>query len=152
MASTRTLLAIDTTGLRQAIKALDRVERIEAERELKEVFTDIATNVVLRGRQNARSRIQRRAASTLSNASTSTYGAVKFGSGFGGAFGAEYGAMRNQHRIVNHFGHYTGWNQFQPWKGSGIEAGYFMWPAIRQVTEEKTADLAEAVGRVLTKE
>ena len=144
-------VALETTGLKEAIAGLERVERLEAQKELKDEFNKIALEVVGKGKARASTSLERRAATTLRPASTSSYAAVKFGGGFGGAFGAEYGGMRNQRRIVHHFGHYTGWNQFRPWRGDGAGTGYFLWPAIRDVTAVRTDDLAEAVARIFEK-
>ena len=144
-------VAIETTGLKESLAALDRFDRLEAQKELKDEFNKIALEVVNKGRSKAGSRLEQRAAATLRPASTGSYAAIRFGGGFGGAFGAEYGGMRNQRRIVRHFGYYTGWNQFQSWRGSDSGTGYFMWPAIREVTADRTADLADAVARIFEK-
>lgn len=144
-------VTLETIGIREALAAMDRVQRLEAQRELKDEFNRVALDVVNTGRSKAGSRLEHAAARTLRTASTATYGAVGFGGGFGGAFGAEFGGMRGQHRVVNHFGHYTGWNQFQPWRGSDSGAGYFLWPAIREVTAEHLDDLGEAVEKIFTK-
>lgn len=141
-------VTIETEGIKEALSGLDRIDRLEAQRELRDAFDKIAIEVVGKGRSKASTRLERRAAQTLRPASTGTYGAVRFGGGFGGAFGAEFGGMRNQRRIVNHFGHYTGWNQFKSWSGS---EGYFLWPTIRTVTEDRAGDLGDAVARIFEK-
>jgi hypothetical protein len=144
-------VTIETTGIKEALAAMDRVDRLEAQLELKDEFNKVAVEVVNKGRSRASGRMEQAAARTLRTASTATYGAVGFGGGFGGAFGAEFGGYRNQRRVVNHFGYYTGWNQFKPWKGSGSDAGYFLWPTIRQVTADRVDDLAEAVAKIVEK-
>lgn len=42
-------------------------------------------------------------------------------------------------------GRITGWNQFKPWRGSGSNAGYFLWPAIRSSADEIQKLMLDAV-------
>jgi|GEM_PF-3056465 len=44
-------------------------------------------------------------------------------------------------------GKVRGWNQFQPWKGNGANAGYALYPAIR----EKMDDVVETYGDAIEK-
>jgi hypothetical protein len=67
------------------------------------------------------------------------------------ALGAEFGAGRNspRHRTT---GTYQGYNQFQPWLGSGAGAGYFLYPTIRgesdHIVEAYEKRLAALLARV----
>ena len=144
-------VALDTTGLKEALAGLDKVERMTAAKDLRREFQVIADAAVAAGRSNANSRMQQAAARTLVPIATSTGAGLRFGAGFGGAFGAEYGGMRNQRRVVSHFGHYTGWNQFKGWKGSDAGAGYFMWPGIREAVKANLEPLADAVSDIFSK-
>lgn len=142
---------LEVTGLKETLDGLGRLERMDVARDLRDVFSHVAAEAVGEARGRAHTRMQRRAAQTLSNASTATYGAVRFGGGFPGAFGSEFGAGRNTRRVVNHFGYYTGWNQFDYWKGSGAGAGYFVWPALRDVTRDSRPMVADEVARIFEK-
>lgn len=137
-----------TDGLQEALAGLERVAKLDAQRDLRTQFQTIAEQVIAQAKSLARSGGQVKAAGTLKQASTSAAAALRFGGGFEGAFGFEFGADRNQRRVVNHFGYYTGWNQFPMWRGSGATAGYFLWPAIRDVSKENTEALAESVALI----
>lgn len=136
---------LETVGLKEALAGMERVERLDVQRDLKSVFNDLASTAVTNAKAGASTKMERRAASTLAVASTSLGAALKFGKGFEGAFGAEYGADKNKRRVVTHFGYYQGWNQFKSWRGSGSTAGYFMWPGIRAAIESDIGKVAESV-------
>lgn len=59
-------------------------------------------------------------------------------------FGAEFGGQRRKTTM-----------QFDPWRGNGKDAGYFLWPTIRAeydtVVERYGAALKEAVDRAATR-
>lgn len=144
------MFTVETEGLRESLAGMERGARLDATRDLKAEFQRMADAALRQAKANASgSKMRQRAANTLAQGSTGTYAALRFGSGFEGAFGAEFGAGRNQRRVVSHFGYFTGWNQFDYWRGSGPSAGYFLWPAIRQAAGENTELLAEAVAAIL---
>lgn len=128
-------------------KVLKEVGDIEGSKELKAAGHAVASEIVVPGAQ-ARAAglgaLEQKAAATLKAARIDTGGAVRFGGGFAAAFGAEFGAARNQRRNTSR-GLVTGWNQFQPWRGSGPDAGYFLWPTIHA----ETARIVEAIGEYL---
>ena len=69
-----------------------------------------------------------------------TAGATSAGVGFGGsaypmAGGAEFGSLR--------------YKQFQPWRGNSSDAGYFVYPAIRQDAERIETEYAHAVDDLI---
>lgn len=141
-------IALDTTGLKEFLAGLDKVERLEVGRDLKAQFGRIVDDAISRGRAKASTRGQRRAAGTLRQASTGTMAAIGFGRGFRGAFGHEYGAKQNTRR-QRASGSYLGYNQFPIWRGSGLDAGYFMWPGIRAASEAGVGELADGVARII---
>lgn len=143
---------LEVTGLKEATAGLDRVARLDVNRDLRDVFSQLTTEVISEARGRTRNRMQRRAAGTLVQSSSASGAAVKFGAGFPGSFGAEFGAGRNQVRVVNHFGYYHGWNQFDYWTGNGRDAGEFLWPAIRATIAKRRDSLAEAIAQITTKE
>lgn len=149
------MYGIDVAGIKESLAALERVERLDAQADLRKEFTAMAESAIANAKGNALDRMQKRAADTLAatgasgktSASTSTAAVIRFGGGFEGAFGAEYGAEKGLQRVVSHFGYYRGWNQFRLWKGSGSNAGYFLWPGIRTAVDEHRPRLAEAIVR-----
>lgn len=140
-------IALDTTGLKEVLAGMDRLARLDATKDLKAEFNRIADDAASRGRANASTPLERRAAQTLRAASTGTGGALGFGKGFAGAFGAEFGANQNTRR-QRKSGSFLGFNQFKSWSGSGINAGYFMWPGIRDAAEAGVEQLADAVVKI----
>lgn len=143
-------IALDTTGLKETIAGLEKGERLDVGKDLKAEFEAIVNDAMARARGNASTRGQRRAAATMKQASSAAGAALRFGAGFRGAFGHEYGAHQNVLRNDGS-GSYYGYRQFLPWKGSGQDAGYFMWPGIRKASEEGVEALADAVTKILTK-
>lgn len=51
------------------------------------------------------------------------------------ASGAEFGSMR--------------FKQFKPWRGNGSDAGYFLYPAIRQDADRIETEYTEALDRLM---
>jgi hypothetical protein len=141
-------IALDTTGLKEALADMERADRLDAQKDLKVEFGKIATEAVRYGKAGASTRLEQRAAGTLRNASTGSAASVGFGRGFPGAMGAEFGASQNTRRRRSS-GDYLGLNQFKVWSGSGLDAGYFVWPGIRQAAEEGAEDLADAGMKIL---
>lgn len=140
--------ALETEGLRETLAGLDKVARLDVTRDLKVEFNRLAEDAMNRATGKAGTAQRRRAADTLRLASTGTYAALAFGKGFAGAFGAEFGAYQGQRRVVTFFGYFTGWNQFDRWRGSGGDAGYFLWPGIREAAKENVELLAESVAAI----
>ena len=66
------------------------------------------------------------------------------GAEFGDDWGAEFGAARNQLRNTQR-GPVAGWNQFEPWRGSGPDTGYFLWPTIREEADRIVEAIDEAL-------
>lgn len=127
-------------GFDEARRSLKKLGDIERTREYKLANAEIARTVVIpAATANAATRMERRAASTLVAVASDSGGAVRLGKGFPAALGAEFGSDRNQRRRGRPGGKVTtvtGWNQFKPWRGSDAGAGYFLWPAIREQTDE----------------
>jgi hypothetical protein len=129
-------------GFDEAKRALAKLGDVEKSRAYKTANFDIANEVVIPAAMaNARAlgKMQVKAAQTLKALRTASGGSVSLGKGFAGALGAEFGADRNQRRQGRPHGKsapVTGWQQFEPWRGSSTGAGYFLWPAIRQETDE----------------
>jgi hypothetical protein len=134
-------------GLAEARKQLKKMADVDKTREYKLANARIAQNIVIPAAQaRASTRMEQRAASTLVAVKSATGGAVRLGKGFQAAFGAEFGAQRNQARQGRPGGvvaTVSGWNQFKAWRGSGGEAGFFLWPGIRDKTDEIVREYGE---------
>ena len=127
---------INIEGLKATQKKLKQLGDVEKTRQYKLENAKIADEVVIpAAKAKASTRMEQRAAGTLVAVKTASGGAVRLGKKFPAARGAEFGAQRNQARMGRPGGKVTtvtGWNQFKPWRGSDREAGYFLWPAIRE--------------------
>lgn len=144
------MFAVETNGLREALSRMEQAERLDAQRELRAEFNQLAAQVITAAQARAGTRSRQRAARTLRPGSTATGAAVWFGRGFDGAFGAEFGAHRGRRRPSP--GRRTtvlGWEQFQPWRGGGPAAGYFVWPAIRDETKQATGRMSDRLAEIL---
>lgn len=143
---------IEFEGLKETRAALKKLGDPVKTRAFKAAGYEIARDVVIpAARANASNRMERRAASTLKALKVTTGGAVRLGEGFPGALGAEFGAYRNQLRAGNPGGRpaqVRGWQQFKPWRGSDSGAGYFMWPAIREQTDEIVNRYGEMIQKL----
>lgn len=148
--------AAEIDGLKETLAGMDRLARLDVQKDLRAEFHRVAEDAISEAHRRAHTKMQKRAAGTLSafnasgkvSASSATGAALRFGGGFAGSFGAEFGAQRNLRRTVSSFGFYTGWNQFQVWRGSDAGAGYFLWPGIRSAVESNLDVLADAVARI----
>ncbi len=145
-------------GIDETRAALKELGDIESTREFKAAGKAVANDVVIpaaRAEAAGWGRLQERAAETLKAASIATGGALRFGGGFAAALGAEFGAMRDQRRNTAR-GVVYGWNQFLPWRGSSGDAGYFLWPAIRQeapaIVEKYATELGPLWKRLFPEE
>jgi hypothetical protein len=134
--------AAEFDGFDEARRALKNLEDVEKSRAYKVANYDIGKDVVIPAARANAARLGKgpvRAAATLKALRTESGGSVRLGGGFDGALGYEFGADRNQRRRGRPNGKSVpvlGWQQFEPWRGSDGDAGYFLWPAIRQETGE----------------
>lgn len=117
--------------------------------QLGEVNYDVASSIIGPAKAKAASvgRMEARAAATLSASKSTVSARVMFGGAkapFAG--GAEFGAGQNRPRSTAR-GTVQGWNQFNPWRGNGGDAGYFLYPTIR----ERTPDIVEMYGDAIEK-
>lgn len=108
---------------------------------LKRLNVSIADDIITaaRARAVATGRQQRRAATYLKAYRSARAGGVNLrqNTAMPFAMGAEFGARRPQ---------------FKPWRGNGADAGYFLWPSIRdanviQAYSDGIADLVEELNR-----
>jgi hypothetical protein len=123
----------EITGLQDFLRDLGYAEDHwdEAER----AFLDITVRTMIeRAKHTAQSqgRLEAKAAADMRQQGT---GVIVYG-GQGYSKGAEFGAYR--------------YRQFETWRGNGDDAGYFLWPTVRQFRDEEFLnDYAETVLGIL---
>ncbi len=128
---------VKVTGLaelRRELKKLDNAQQLSD--DLRDANKAVAELVVDKSKLTAAgvSRLARAAAESLRPSRTVNRAQVLIGSSaIPFALGAEFGSFK-----------YT---QFATWRGNGEDAGYFMWPTIRQYN----AEIVELYGDALDK-
>lgn len=124
MTSPSKTVRVETRGLDQFRRELRKLDnRAEIEDKLKDTNKQVADVVVVEAQLRAFTPLQRKAAQSLKSGRQLARAVVSGGGArypfFGGA---EFGAIQ--------------YHQFEPWRGSGRDAGYFLYPAIRDITPE----------------
>lgn len=127
---------VKVAGLGELRKELKRLDEPSILNELKDANYEVAELVRKEAVTRASSKMEQRAAESLKSARQAARAQLSGGGAkvpyFGGA---EFGAMRNQPRTGPSGRVFQGYNQFQPWRGNDSGAGYFLYPAIRDLTE-----------------
>jgi hypothetical protein len=131
--------AIQVEGLAELNRALKKVEG-GTPNALRETNKKVAEKVAQSARSNASG--LGGVAAHVAPSLRATAGATSAGvSGGGAAFpmfgGAEFGALR--------------YPQFKPWRGSGSDAGYFLFPAIRDEAPHIEDEYREALEDLIRK-
>lgn len=124
------------TELNRALRAIGP----EAQRELRDASRKVAGFVASDASAAARS--LGGVAAHVAPSITAVGGVSNAGVAFGGsaypmAGGAEFGSMR--------------FKQFKPWRGSGHEAGYFVYPSIRRDEDRIVTEYTDAVEQVISR-
>jgi hypothetical protein len=123
----------------------DRLDK-DFRRELRNIANEVRDDA--RARAAAQGRPQH-VINAISAGADSARPWVKLGrAGVPDAMGWEFGAYHNQPRR-RATGEYRGFNQFPLWTGNQINAGTFLWPAIRQGRERVVMRVANAIDTVL---
>jgi len=143
---------IEVEGLAELNKAL-RALGPEMQKELGSASRDVARFVADDAAAGARSRGG--VAAHIAPSIKPVGGVKSAGVGLGGprypmAPGAEFGAGQNVAR-TRASGSYKGYNQFDEWKGNGPQAGYFVYPAIRQDADRIETEYTKAVDALTKK-
>jgi hypothetical protein len=144
---------VKVAGLRDLTRELRKLDDAGLIDELKDANMAVAELVVRSAQQRAAGmgRMENRAAQSLKPARQANRAAVHGGGPKTPFFGgAEFGAGQNQQRSTPH-GVVTGWNQFEPWRGNGQGAGYFLYPAIRDDTAKIVDMYGDAIERITAK-
>lgn len=126
-------------GLTELNRALRRMGP-EFPKEMRAVNKTVAEFVANDARSNAYSLggvAAHVAPSIKASAGTTSAGVAFGGPSWPMAGGAEFGSIR--------------YKQFQPWRGNGPDAGYFVYPAIRQDADRIEDEYTEAVDDLIKK-
>lgn len=132
-------VGVRVEGLRELNKALREIGP-DAQKQLKETNLDVAQDVArdATGIAYGLGGVAAKTAPSIKAASRVVAAGVSFGSGMPWAMGAEFGGGRRSTT-----------QQFKPWRGSGPQAGYFVYEAIRQDSEEIVEAYEDAIDKVL---
>jgi hypothetical protein len=119
--------------------------------DLKDANFEVASRVVLWAQARTSTRMEQAAAKTLRPSRNQRAAQVTLGGPKAPfAAGAEFGAIRNIPRRTLR-GEVRGWNQFREWRGNGRGAGYFLYPAIRDNTDEIVDTYGDAIEKIAAK-
>ena len=110
----------------------------EVQKELKETNKSVAEFVADDARAAAHTLggVAAKVAPSIKAKGGTTSAGVSFGgAAYPFAGGAEFGAMK--------------YKQFKPWRGNSSDAGYFVYPAIRQDADRITTEYTEAIDALM---
>lgn len=131
---------VKVEGLAELNRALKAIGP-DARKELKEASKAAAEMVAGDARSNAQGLggvAAHVAPSIKAAASVAGSAAVSFGgSAYPMAGGAEFGSIR--------------YKQFQPWRGNSSDAGYFLYPAIRQNIDLLVEKYTDAIDHIINR-
>lgn len=130
-------------GLNELNRALRRMGGKELQRELKAVGLEVASDVADTAEVKARALggVAAKAAPSISATARFTGAGVSIGgAAYPFAGGAEFGGQRRPTT-----------QQFKPWRGNGPDAGYFVYPAIRDHSDQIAEDYLGAVDDLARK-
>lgn len=130
---------VKVTGLAELNKTLKALGP-EVQAELKAANFEVGSMVADDARSIALGLggVAAKVAPSIKATKTAAGAAVSFGgAAYPFAGGAEFGSYR--------------YKQFSPWRGSGSDAGYFLYPAIRQDVDEIEATYVERIDAILNK-
>lgn len=130
---------VQVEGLRDLNRALKQLGP-DAQKELRDASKEVAGFVARDASAAARS--LGGVAAHVAPSIRAVGGVGGAGVSFGGsaypmAGGAEFGSIR--------------YKQFKPWRGNGPDAGYFVYPAIRQDADRIVTEFTQAVNKVIEK-
>ncbi len=130
---------VKVQGLRELNKALKALGP-EAQKELREASKSVASFVASDAKSAAY------ALGGVAGHVAPSIGAVGGVSGAGVAFGGAAYPMAGGAE----FGSYR-YKQFKTWRGNGPDAGYFVYPSIRQDADRIVTEFTDAVDRIIDK-
>lgn len=127
-------------------------DRKQLEKELRQANYSVAKLIEDRSKpvmSGLRGGMGPKAADTIKASRSTVAARLNIGGAVPFALGVEFGAVRNVPRSV---GGRTirGWNQFDDWRGSGDDAGYAVFPTIRESTDEVLTLYGDEIERILS--
>lgn len=131
--------AIQVEGLDELVRAFKKVEG-NLGAELRDTNKKVAEGVADKARGNAASLggvAAHVAPSLKASAGARSAGVAGGGAAFPMFGGAEFGSLR--------------YPQFQPWRGNGSDAGYFLYPAIRDEAPHIEDEYRKALDALIRK-
>ena len=134
--------AVNVEGLRELNKALKELGP-EFPKEMRKTNKDVADGVASEARSAALSLggVAAKAAPSLkASAGTTSAGVALGGNSAPWAAGAEFGGGRRPTT-----------KQFRPWRGNGPDAGYFLYPTIRENAEQIEGQYREALDELIAR-
>lgn len=137
MARIRT--GVKVSGLRELNVALREISK-DAQKELTKANKAIAEFVAedARGAAHSLGGVAAHVAPSIKATGGTTWAGVGIGGpAYPMAGGAEFGSLK--------------FKQFKPWRGNNSDAGYFLYPAIRQDADRIEHEHTEAMQRLLAK-
>lgn len=131
---------VKVDGLKELNKALKAIGP-DARKDLKEASKKVATFVA----NDARS-----AAYSIGGVAAHVAPSIKPVASIAGSAGVSIGGTAYPMAGGAEFGSIK-YKQFQPWRGNGSDAGYFLYPAIRQDVDRITNEFAAAIDDIIRK-
>lgn len=132
-------VGINVEGLPELSRALKSIDP-NLQKELRATNRKVAQEVTeaARGRALGLGSVAAKTAPSLrASAGATSAGVGMGGPGFEFAGGAEFGSLR--------------FKQFQPWRGNGPEAGYFLYPTIRDKADDIVETYDDAMQEIIRK-
>lgn len=149
-------VGLEVDGLAELNRALRDLGGREFQNELKEAGREAAEGVAdeAEGRFRALGALGAKVAPTVAAKGFNLGGGVSFGGARAPmAGGVEFGAERDRKRLRRNPdgspGTYVGYRQFQEWRGSGSNAGYALYPTIRDQAQDIAERYADSVNRIV---
>lgn len=139
------------SDLRRELKKLDDADSAEWRKALGKLNFEVASFVVgkAKPRMSALPGPGHQSAASLVASKSAVSARVALGGARAPfAEGVEFGAGQNVERQTARRV-LKGWNQFQPWRGNDANAGYALFPTIRNSTEEIVDKYGDAMERLL---
>lgn len=132
--STHRGFSVKVEGLKELSRDLKAAGDFEGSNALKKALAEAADQVVQAAQANASTRQQRATAGRLKASKAAASSSVTLG-GKPYDLGVEFGSKR--------------WPQFPAWRGNGMDAGYLLFPAIREEQDRIVEPVADAIDALL---
>lgn len=144
--------AIRVEGLDELRRELRKLDDAGLTNALRQANYDVAEHVIARAKAAASTKLQRKAADSMTASRQAARAQINAGGSKAPFFGgAEFGAGQGQRRVGPSGRQFLGHNQFEAWRGNGMDAGYFLYPTIRDETDEIIDIYGDEIERISRK-